>query len=72
MDFFPPLRPPLRLADLPALEILAARDLDMPFRLRASYCFLFLIELPAMQVPSLGETLTLPALAAASHRENRP
>src|SRR5438067_7997227 len=41
-DFFPPLRPPLRLADLPALEILAARVLDIPLRLRASYLSLFL------------------------------
>src|SRR6185436_15680818 len=44
----PPFRPPLRLADLPALEILAARVLDMPLRLSASYFALFLIEFPAM------------------------
>src|SRR5438067_3216993 len=42
------LRPPLRLADLPALEILAARVLDIPLRLRASYLLLFLIDLPAI------------------------
>ena len=47
--FFPPLRPPLRLADLPALEILAARVLDIPLRLRASYFDLFLIDFPAME-----------------------
>ena len=42
------LRPPLRLADLPALEILAARVLDIPLRFRASYFSLFLIDFPAI------------------------
>jgi hypothetical protein len=39
----------LRLADLPALDMRAARDFDMPFCLRARYFRLFLIDLPAME-----------------------
>lgn len=46
--FFPPRRPPLRLADFPAFEMRAARDLDMPLRFSARYVRLFLIDFPAM------------------------
>jgi hypothetical protein len=46
----PPLLflPPLRLADLPAFAIFAARVLDIPLRLSALYLGLFLTEFPAM------------------------
>jgi hypothetical protein len=43
------LRPPFRLADLPAFEMAAARDFGIPLRLRARYFFLFLTEFPAIE-----------------------
>ena len=46
--FFPPFRPPLRLADLPAFEMAAARDFGMPLRFNARYLRLFLTDRPAM------------------------
>jgi hypothetical protein len=45
--------PPLRLADLPALAIRAARDFDMPLRFSALYFFLFFTEDPAMSASLL-------------------
>jgi hypothetical protein len=57
-DFFlPRFRPPLRLADLPALAIRAARDFDMPFRLSALYFFLFLTEAPAITASTTARLL---------------
>jgi hypothetical protein len=41
--------PPLRLADLPAFAIFAARVLDIPLLLSALYLGLFLTEFPAMR-----------------------
>jgi hypothetical protein len=45
--FLPAFLPPLRLAVLPALEIAAARDFDMPLRLSALYLSLSFTDFPA-------------------------
>jgi hypothetical protein len=58
-DYFFDLRPPLRLADFPALAIFADRVLDIPLRFNALYFFLFLIELPAIVAPVVQPRMIL-------------
>ena len=48
--FLPPFLPPLRLPAFPALEIAAARDFDMPLRLRALYLSLSFMDFPATRI----------------------